>query len=254
MRTIYNLKDEFIERFKPKYMIPTRYHEIVEEFYNSNFKGHIHLYKEFFSTMFHLDLYQIPPNKEEGRDFYIIGTCGMSSLPMFTQNGEERAELLAFLPSDWPVVSTCELCGGGRSDPNYEKMRQPQYYWPFNNLSFYSRFPFYFDTVFGDGHTISYKNADKTVMRNPIYSALILLKPFSIPEDCTKILIPNNGPYDPDYEKKTKNWINLYCIFPLFENEYQFCVNSKLGELTRIIKEKIGNEIITNDRKNLFDE
>ena len=70
------------------------------------------VFHEILSDIVHIDVNIIPP--DNGRDYYVLWTSGMSDLPMTLPDGDydkkeyERAELFLFLPKDWKFAEIGE--------------------------------------------------------------------------------------------------------------------------------------------------
>lgn len=103
------------------------------------------VFHEIVSDIVHIDVNIIPP--DNGRDYYVLWTSGMSDLPMTLPDGDydkadyERAELFQFLPKDWKF---------GEADVSAGE----EYYWPIRWLKYLARFPHEYKTWLGTGHTL----------------------------------------------------------------------------------------------------
>ena len=106
------------------------------------------VFHEILSDIVHIDVNIIPP--DNGRDYYVLWTSGMSDLPMTLPDGDydkkdyERAELFLFLPKDWKFAEIGESA----------KELGDEYYWPVRWLKYLARFPHEYKTWFGTGHTL----------------------------------------------------------------------------------------------------
>lgn len=106
------------------------------------------VFHELVSDIVHIDVNIIPP--DNGRDYYVLWTSGMSDRPMTLPDGDydkkvyERAELMLFLSKDWKIGEIGET-GEGMGDANY---------WPVRWLKYLARFPHEYGTWLGVGHTL----------------------------------------------------------------------------------------------------
>ncbi|MCM1241831.1 MAG: suppressor of fused domain protein [Roseburia sp.] len=106
------------------------------------------VFHEILSDIVHIDVNIIPP--DNGRDYYVLWTSGMSDLPMLLPDGDydkkdyELAELFMFLPGDWKL---------GEIGKSAEKIGDA-YYWPIRWLKYLARFPHEYKTWLGTGHTL----------------------------------------------------------------------------------------------------
>ncbi len=89
--------------------------------------GKVSVLHEAKSEIVHVDVYRVPP--DEDRPFYTLVTSGMAQLPMHPPVGAEKcthAELVMFLPPDWPMDSVTT---------------DDSAYWPVAILQLLARYP-----------------------------------------------------------------------------------------------------------------
>lgn len=106
------------------------------------------VFHELISDLVHIDVNIL--KADEGHDYQVLYTTGMSDLPMTLPDDlEDRedlryGELFLFLPADWDLGSAGDL------NSNIPEER----FWPIRLLKFLARFPHEYQTWLGWGHTI----------------------------------------------------------------------------------------------------
>lgn len=104
---------------------------------------------EIVSQTVHVDIHVVPPGAD--RPFYTLVTSGLAQRPM-TQppdvTGCAYAELVAFLPPDWPGLDGDEP--EGERHPFHDEAN----YWPIRWLKILARFPHDYQTWIWADHTI----------------------------------------------------------------------------------------------------
>lgn len=193
----------------------------LERFFDD---GDITVFHEIISDKVHIDIYMIKANEE--RDYNILLTSGLSSLPMNVPEGLEalaHAEIVALVPKDWKL-----------SQDDFENEDN---YWPIRQLKTLARFPHLYGTWIGEGHTIANGNPPERMSPNCAFEGVILLAGFTLPEEFTFI----------DTGDKV---ISILSMIPLYAEEMDY----KLKKGTDALLEKFDkygiSEIIDVNRKN----
>jgi Suppressor of fused protein (SUFU) len=195
--------------------------EHLERFFNDE---DVTVFHEIISDMVHVDIYMIKAT--EDRDYNILLTSGLSSLPMNVPEGAEGlayAEIMALVPKDWKLSQ-----GDFNNEDNY---------WPIRQLKTLARFPHLYGTWIGEGHTIANGNPPQRMSPNCAFEGVILLPGVTLPEEFTFI----------ETEDKV---ISILSMVPLYAEEMDFKLKKGSGALLdKFDKFDIG-EIIDVNRKN----
>ena len=165
------------------------------------------VFHEILSDIVHIDVNIIPP--DNGRDYYVLWTSGMSDLPMTLPDGDydkkdyERAELFLFLPKDWKFAEIGESA----------KELGDEYYWPVRWLKYLARFPHEYKTWFGVGHTLPNSEDYDSLGEGTEMGGFFFLPVISLGEDYPGVdaLICKDG---------TK--INFLWAIPMYKEEIEY--------------------------------
>lgn len=155
------------------------------------------VFHEIVSDLVHIDVHQIKPTRE--RPFYTLVTSGMSDRPMTTPPeaaGWEHAELMVYLPPDWPMTQ--------------ESWEDESNYWPIRLLKMLARFPHEYDTWIAEGHTIPNGDPPMPYAPNTQLVCALLTVPFFEEEDFWLLEI--------DEEKM----IHFFLLMPLYAEEMNY--------------------------------
>lgn len=158
--------------------------------------GETTVFHEIVSDKIHVDIYFIKANND--RDYNILMTSGMSSLPMNVPEelrGLEYAEVIALLPKDWPL--------------DQKDFENENNYWPIRQLKELARFPHLYNTWLGEGHTVSNGNPPEPMADNNSFVGVILLPSVTLPEDFLSI-------------KSNAKTIYIFSMIPLFQEEMDY--------------------------------
>ena len=153
-------------------------------------------YPEIVSDKIHVDIYLISANMD--RDYSILMTSGMSSLPMNVPDelkGLEYAEVIALLPKNWPY-----------DQKNFET---ENFYMPIRQLKELARFAHLHNSWLGKEHTIPNGNRPQSMDDRNSFAGVILLQSRTLPEEFLSI-------------KKDTKTINIYLMIPLFQEEMDY--------------------------------
>ena len=187
----------------------------------------ISILHEIVSETVHTDVFVVKPNAQEGRDFYLLLSGGMSALPMTVPKGFEKfryAELVMLLPPDWNI--------------EYE-VRDVNNWWPVVLLMHLSKHPHQAETWLGFGHTFAY-DLDEPFSSNNQFVGIILLKSITLPQKFQKI----------------KGWpwqksVNIYIVIPLYKEELIFKREHGIDALLDLFDANQISEVVDLNRKNL---
>ena len=187
----------------------------------------ISILHEIVSETVHTDVFVVKPNAQEGRDFYLLLSGGMSALPMTVPKGFEKfryAELVMLLPPDWNI--------------EYE-VRDVNNWWPVVLLMHLSKHPHQAETWLGFGHTFAY-DLDEPFSSNNQFVGIILLESIKLPEKFMKI----------------KGWpwqksVNIYIVIPLYKEELIFKREHGIDALLDLFDANQISEVVDLNRKNL---
>lgn len=183
----------------------------------------ISIFHEIISDIIHIDIFMVKAGGD--RDYHILMTSGMSSLPMNVPEefGEYRyAELIALLPKVWPLES--------------EYFQDENVYWPIRKLKQLARFPHNYNTWLCFGHTIEQENSEYYADNNR-FESIILLSGYTLPEDFMRI--------------ETKNKvINIFSMVPIYKAEMKYKLKHGLEGLLELFNKHNIQEIIDVNRVN----
>ena len=218
--------------YKNPFSDKKHYHEHVEWI-------HDHLSKFFddkLVSVFHeipvldlqLDVYFVKP---ENSTFNILLTSGMSTLKMNVdeQAGNpselEFAELMMLIPKKIEFEQV--YSGENKND------------WIISILKRTAKFPHFYNTWIGIGHTIQ---AEKN------------MTPYSKETEYVGTLILPSVTFDKDFTEINKNGkkINIYNVFPLYKNELEYKIENGYSKLLDLIIKANGKEVLDLNRKNLI--
>lgn len=211
--TIYNYEDTKVQSSN-KIAKMLYIDEISDHFENVFPDRTTNVFHEITSETIHLDVHCMEPTDEE--QFRVLYTTGMSDLPMTLPDeipSKEalqlnRAELMLFLPADWPI--------------DEKSIKEENNYWPIRLLKQLARFPHQYSTWLGHGHTIpNYAEyepyAENTGLNGVILSAL---------KDDISLL-----------KTKDNNIINIYLLIPLYKEEMEYKLKNGMDALFEKLSE-----------------
>jgi hypothetical protein len=205
--------------------------ECIGEHLNKQFKSdEITVFHELLSLDFHLDVYFVQP---KGRAYNILLTCGMS---LFEMTVDERvkdpeqyrfAELMILLPKDLKL----DMVQNGEGPTG----------WIVSMLKQTARFPHHYDTYLGVGHTIQATEDLKPYSDYTKFVGAMILPSVTFKSDFTEV-------------KCGGRLVNIYGLFPLYQNELEYKIKNGFGAFAEKLSEGNPKEIIDNNRKNLINE
>lgn len=180
----------------------------------------------------HMDVYFIRP---KNADFNILLTSGMSALkmnfdaPSVNSSEYEFAELMMLIPKDVEFEKFHVFTGEKKDE------------WIISFLKYCAKFPHFYDTWIGIGHTIQ-ANEDMT--------------PFNEFTDFVAALILPSVTFDRDFTEIKKNGrqINLYNVMPLYKDELEFKIQNGFDPFIDLLIRSNGNEVLDLKRKSVIPE
>ncbi|MET4083408.1 hypothetical protein ABIB40_003379 [Pedobacter sp. UYP30] len=210
------------------------YHEHLEwindhlsEFFDNDL---ISVFHEIPTMDMHLDIYWIKP---ENSSFNILLTSGMSTLKMNVSeqvaNSKELefAELMMLIPKN---VEFGQIYSGKNKND-----------WIISILKKTAKFPHFYDTWVGIGHTIQAKEDFTPYNNDTEYVGAIILPSVTFEKKFTEI--ERNG-----------RKINIYNVLPLYKNEMEFKMENGYSKLLDLLIRANGKEVMDSNRKNLIPE
>lgn len=179
------------------------------------------VYHEIVSDIVHVDIHMIPPTP--ARPWLTLATTGMSDLPMNVPafQGSDtytRAELLIYLPPEWPI--------------RQEDFEEEANYWPLRWLKILARLPHEYDTWLADGHTIPNGDPPERIANTPFAGFMLLPPLLSQPEEALKLKTIDG------------ETVRFYCLIPLYAEEMAYKLEHGVNELLGHFDTDVMNEIV----------
>lgn len=174
------------------------------------------VFHEILSDLVHLDVLMVPA--AEGRPYQVLVTSGMGDLPMAVPEGLEsfnRAELLIFLPPDWPLTG--------------DALNIEEYCWPVGLLKMVGRFPHEYNTWIGLGHSIPNGDPPRPIA-NTNFTGVMVSPPHWLPIEFFQL------------STKSEETLTFYALTPIYQEE----MDLKLKKGADLIEERLAK------RKNGF--
>ncbi|MGV8121572.1 MAG: suppressor of fused domain protein [Candidatus Xenobiia bacterium LiM19] len=182
---------------------------------------------EIVSDIVHIDIHCVMPGK--GRNFITLVTSGMSDKSMITPDEAREfryAELLTYLPPDWPL--------------DRESNRREEFYWPVRLLKDLAKLPHLLETWFGLGHTIANGEPLEPFAANTRLCGSLLLDPIFEQKEFRHLTVS---------PEKT---INYLLVFPIYREEMLTAINFGTDMLVERLEMKRISPILNTARKNVF--
>ena len=212
--------NDFFDKFKQKPSFDNHAEAISKHLEQKYKSGEVTVFHEIFSPDFHLDVYVVD---SEQHNFKILLTAGMSTLEMTVPDAVENpeqykfAELMLLLPKS---IEFGKVTGQGEND------------WLIEMLKETARFPHHYDTWLAIGHTLQATADMDPYSENTDYTGIVILPSVTFDEEFTTIPVGENQ-------------INIYSVFPLYENEMKYKIENGYNALL--------DKLIENDAKEIFD-
>ncbi|WPR70493.1 suppressor of fused domain protein [Flavobacterium sp. NG2] len=199
--------------------------EHLDKFFDENL---ITVFHEIPTLDLHLDVYFIKP---ENAQFNILLTSGMSTLKMNVSERAENptelefAELMMLIPKE--IQFDQVFPSGNKND------------WIISVLKQTAKFPHFYDTWIGIGHTIQAEEDMTPYSDETEFVGALILPSVTFGEDFTEI-------------KKNNRKINIYNVFPLYKNELEYKIENGYNKFLDLLIKANGKEVLDLKRKNVI--
>ena len=199
--------------------------EHLDKFFEQNSMSVFH---EMPTLDLHLDVYFIKPKNSQHN---ILLTSGMSTLRMEVDEQAENPEELEFAELMMLIPKEIEFeqvySGQNKND------------WIISTLKQSAKFPHFYDTWIGIGHTLQ---------------AEMDMSPYSNETEFVGALILPSVTFDKNFTEIHKNGrkINIYNVFPLYKDELEFKIKNGYNKLFDLIIKANGKEVLNLNRKSLI--
>lgn len=199
--------------------------EHLSKFYDDSL---VSVFHEIPSLDLHLDVYLVKP---ENSSFNILLTSGMSTLEMNVSEQAENPEELAFAELMMLIPKSIEF------DQVYSGENKND--WIISILKRTAKFPHFYDTWIGIGHTIQAEEDLTPYGANTEFVGALILPSVTFKKDFTEI-------------NKNGRKINIYNVLPLYKNEMEFKIENGYSKLLDLLIKANGKEVLDVNRKNLL--
>ena len=179
---------------------------------------------EIVSPDIHLDIIVVPPTEED--PYYKLVTMGMGAYAMnvpedLKEYHLEHAELMMYLPKHWNLRSSDE-----------------RDYWPIRYLKILARLPLECDTWLGYGHTVHGNAEMEPFAENTGFNSIMLLSGM------------NKWYEHMELNMSSGKKINFYQLFPLYQEELDYKMETSLEELMALFNEDDAFPVLNIRRQN----
>jgi hypothetical protein len=203
------------------------HYELVSKHIDNYFKGSdVSVFHEIPTLDIHLDVYHIKPKKS---DFEVLLTAGMSSIPMNVGEIPDNPDLYKFAELMVLIPKGIDF---GKMFPSGTK-----YDWIISMIKRCAKFPHFYDTWIGVGHTIQAEEEIKPYSSDTAFCGCMVLPTMTFPKDFQTI----DSPHGP---------INIYGLFPLYKEELEFKIQHGFKEFMKFLIKNNTKEIIDFNRVN----
>ena len=198
----------------------------LSKFYTNS---EISVMHEIFSLdTLRIHVYMINSDKHP---FNILLTSGMSSIEMNLDEDDQDRDKLKFAELMVLVPKEMEFGSNLPSDSPDS--------WVMDMLKDTARFPHHYDTWLQTGHTVQAQYDLSPYSGQTEFAGVVVLPSFLFNSDFTKI-------------KTSDSVINIYTLFPLYNNELEFKIANGYNALAKILEESDIDFTINNKRANLL--
>ncbi len=205
----------------------TVHYELVNKHIDTHFKdSDITVFHEMPTLDIHLDIYHIKPKHAA---FEVLLTSGMSSIAMNVSEIEQNSESYKFAELMTLIPKGVDF---GKIYPSGTK-----YDWIISMLKQSAKFPHFYDTWVGIGHTIQAHEEIIPYSENTNYCGCLVLPIMTFPEEFQKIDSPNGT-------------INIYGLFPLYKEELEFKIHNGYNQFINFLIKNNTKEVMDFDRVN----
>lgn len=205
--------------------LPNSTQVIINHLKNFISRDEVIIYHDKECEIVYSEIFVIKPNKEVGRDYYILLTGGLSALPMNVPEDIDEPkflELVMLLPSSWKL--------------DLKDLEDDNNYWPFEILKTLIKVPHEDNSWLGYSHTFSW-GLDQYFSPNNKFTGAILIDSISLPEDFLII-------------KSAEKTISIYSAIPLYKEEMIFQIEHGTNKLIDKFEEHKITEILDINRVN----
>ena len=203
------------------------HYELISEHIDKYFGDvKINVFHEIPTLDIHLDVYHISP---ADANYDVLLTSGMSSIAMNVTEIPEHSESYKFAELMTMIPKGTAF---GKIYPSNIKSD-----WILSMLKQTAKFPHFYDTWIGVGHTIQAEAELKPYSDQTKYCGCIVLPTMSFPEEFQTV-------------KSKEGEINIYGLFPLYKEEIQFKIEHGYNEFVEFLIKNNTPEIIDFDRVN----
>jgi hypothetical protein len=218
-------------KYKNPFADKKHYHEHTEwiDAHLSTFfdDKQISVFHEIPTLDLHLDVFFI---KSEDSEFNILLTSGMSTLKMNVSEQAENPEDLAFAELMMLIPKSIEFSdiysGENKND------------WIISVLKKTAKFPHFYDTWIGIGHSIQAEEDLTPYGNDTNYVGALILPSVTFGPDFTEII-------------KDGKKINIYSVFPLYKNEMKYKIENGYNKLLDFLIKADSKEVLDLNRTNL---
>jgi hypothetical protein len=205
----------------------TDHYDLVDKHISTYFNGaDISVFHEIPTLDIHLDVYHIKP---ENSSFEVLLTAGMSSISMNVSeipgnsDAYRFAELMTLIPKgiDFGIMYPSKT----------------KYDWIISMIKQSAKFPHFYDTWMGVGHTIQADENGGPYSNDTKFCGCLVLPTMTFPKDFQKIASPHGV-------------INIYGLFPLYKEELEFKIERGFNEFMQFLIKNNTKEVIDFNRVN----
>ena len=176
------------------------------------------VFHEIVSTDVHVDVHWVAPSEEN--PFHTLVTSGMAERPMTVpQEFEDQgafAELVVFLPPEWPV--------------GVDAFDREEHYWPCRWLKLMARFPHEYGTWLSFGHTMPNGDPPEPFAPGTELCCMMLVPPVEAPDGFHDGLVRRDG-----------QPVLFWALLPLYREEMEL----KLREGAEALLERFERHDLT---------
>ncbi len=228
--SVFSYDESAIKKEDSSIFYLSTYMEEIEDHFDKCFPGReTSVFHELLSLPgeLHIDVhFMCDP---ENANPIVVYTTGMSDFLMVIpddveeeRNKYERAELMMYLPVDWPV--------------NDDDFNKDVNYWPIKLLKTLARFPQKYSTWLGPGHTVPNTEGTRPYNRSTKLNGVILLPP----ADELGLFTAKDG-----------TLINIYGVVPLYKEEMNYKLKHGVNALIdKLLTLNTDATVINPSRKN----
>lgn len=188
----------------------------------------VSVFHEIMSFDIPIHIYLIKP---KGASFRLLLTSGMSALKMNVSDQVENPETLEFAELMMLIPENIEFeevySGNKKND------------WILTILKRTAKFPHFYDTWIGIGHSIQAEEDFTPYGKDTEYVGALILPSVSFDERFTEIV-------------KNDRKINIYSVLPIYKNELEYKIEHGYNDFLDLLIKANGSEILNPNRKNLI--